>query len=273
MTTKIRLSHLAEGLDAGMQIGLQLELSLRPIGHSIHFGGIILSANKILKHVLLRAMKGLDAGLSTMALSVGMVACIATLSGCAGFFINTDTTTTLISSATSVAYDSSVTLVAKISTTAATGTVLFYDGTTELGSETASSGTATLVTSALAVGAHTIYAEYEGDATYEGSTSSTITVIVSESLTTTTAALSVSSAQAAYGTSITLTAALSSTSATGTVTFYSGATVVGKSTVALGVATLTTTALPVGSDSIVAIYGGDSAYSTSTSGAIVVAIT
>jgi hypothetical protein len=44
-----------------------------------------------------------------------------------------------------------------------TGTVWFYDGTTQLGSGSLSAGVATFVSSSLAVGAHSITAVYAGD--------------------------------------------------------------------------------------------------------------
>jgi hypothetical protein len=52
-----------------------------------------------------------------------------------------------------------------------TGSVTFKDGTTVLGAKTLSSGKATLTTSALAVGNHSITAVYGGNADFAGSTS------------------------------------------------------------------------------------------------------
>jgi hypothetical protein len=54
---------------------------------------------------------------------------------------------------------------------AATGTVSFFDGGTELGTSPVSNGEATLDTSGLAVGDHAIIAEYSGDANHAASTS------------------------------------------------------------------------------------------------------
>ena len=62
-------------------------------------------------------------------------------------------------------------------------------------------------------------------------------------------------------TNITLTATLSSPTSgapTGTVAFMAGTTVVGTMTIAGSTAVLTTSALPVGSDSVTAVYSGDS---------------
>jgi hypothetical protein len=53
---------------------------------------------------------------------------------------------------------------------------------------------------------------------------------------------------------------------TGTITFSSSGTVLGANTLnSSGVATLTTTALPLGTDNLIASYGGNVAYSSSTS--------
>jgi hypothetical protein len=54
----------------------------------------------------------------------------------------------------------------------ATGTVNFLDGTTLLGTGTVSGGDASITTSALAPGAHTITAVYSGDANYTSTSTS-----------------------------------------------------------------------------------------------------
>ena len=57
-----------------------------------------------------------------------------------------------------------------------TGTATFFDGATQLGTPTAlnPSGVATLTTTALILGSHSITAKYNGDPNYGGSTSSDI---------------------------------------------------------------------------------------------------
>ncbi|MEI6567921.1 MAG: Ig-like domain-containing protein, partial [Verrucomicrobiota bacterium] len=84
----------------------------------------------------------------------------------------TGTTTTLISSTNPTTYGSNVTFTATVSPGAATGTVTFKDGTSTLGTGTLSGGVATFATSSLALGSHTITAEYAGDSGYLGSTNS-----------------------------------------------------------------------------------------------------
>ena len=69
-----------------------------------------------------------------------------------------------------------VTLTATISSlaTAPTGTVTFYDGTTELGTGTVQSGSATLAVTTLTGGTHSITASYSGDSSYGPATSGTV---------------------------------------------------------------------------------------------------
>ncbi len=75
-----------------------------------------------------------------------------------------------------------------------------------------------------------------------------------------------------FGEPVTLTASVSSIGGTPpngeTVTFKSGTTSLGTAQLSSGVASLTTTALPVGTDSITAVYGGDSDFAGSTSAAV-----
>lgn len=210
----------------------------------------------------------------TVAVVVVLLAGALTLAGCNGFFINTSTTTTLTSSGTNVVYESSVTLTAKVVSSAATGTVEFFDGSTELGSGTLTDGIATYTTTALTEGTHSLIAEYEGDDTYSSSSSPAITVVVSASLTATTTTLTASATSQASGLAEVLTATMSPTSATGTVEFFDGSTEIGTGTVSSsGVATFSTSALAVGSHTLTATYEGDSSDASSTSGAVTVTIT
>ncbi|HKF50528.1 MAG TPA: MBG domain-containing protein [Terracidiphilus sp.] len=69
-----------------------------------------------------------------------------------------------------------VTFTAAVSSPAGTptGTVTFWDGTTQLGSGTLATGMATYTTSALTVGSHTITAQYSGDANFAPATSAAL---------------------------------------------------------------------------------------------------
>jgi hypothetical protein len=177
--------------------------------------------------------------------------------------VKANTTTTLTSSLNPSTYQTSVTITATISPTAATGTVTFYDGATQLGTGQLSSGKTTYSTAALTVGSHTITASYGGDSNYNSSTSPNLTQTVNKANTTTT--LTSSPNPSTYLTSVTFTATVSATAATGTVTFYDGATQLGTGQLSGGKTTYSTAALTVGAHTMTASYGGDGNYNTSTS--------
>jgi hypothetical protein len=96
---------------------------------------------------------------------------------------------------------------------------------------------------------------------------------------TSTLGLTASASTIAAGGSVKFTATItpatgSTAGPTGTVTFYNGTTAIGTGTVASNVATLTTTGLTtVGSDSIYAVYGGDTNFSGSPSAAVSLTVT
>src|SRR5208337_3146068 len=133
--------------------------------------------------------------------------------------------------------------------------------------------TAALNTSALAVGTHSITAEYLGDGNFTSSTSSpAVSETVNQASTTT--ALAVDQNPSAYGQSVTFTASVTPVSpgagvATGTVTFKDGTTVLGYRTLGSnGIATFSTSALAVGSHSITTTYGGDTNFVGSASASL-----
>jgi hypothetical protein len=143
----------------------------------------------------------------------------------------------------------------------------FKDGTTTLASGVAVStttGKATLSTSSLAAGTHSITAVFTGNAGWLGSTSTAISQVVNATTTTTVTA---SPSPQTTGLSVTITATVTSASGTptGTVTFKVGTTTLA-SNVALsaGKATITSTALPTGTDTITATYNGATGFVTSS---------
>ena len=179
------------------------------------------------------------------------------------------TTTALIVSAGPYYYGSSVTLTANLTPSAATGSVNFMNGVTQVGTCTLGSGTCNTTVSTLPVASNTLTAVYAGDGTYATSTSgsSGVNVVTTPTQVTLTSSLPT----IMPSTSITLTAtvspAASSGSATissGSVTFYDSSTSLGKATVnSSGVATLTTTSVTTaGSHYLIALYGGS--YSSGT---------
>jgi hypothetical protein len=125
---------------------------------------------------------------------------------------------------------------------------------------------ATLITTTLSVGTHTITADYSGATNYATS-SGTLSggQVVGQASTTTTVTSSPN--PSAFGQSVTFTATVTSGVGmpTGTVQFKDGGTNLG-SPVALtsGVATLITTTLSIGTHTITADYSGATNYATSS---------
>jgi N-acetylneuraminic acid mutarotase len=169
----------------------------------------------------------------------------------------------LTSSANPSLAGQSVALTATLSPLSASGTVQFLDGTTLLGTAPIPSGSATLVVSNLAAGAHSITAVYGGDANDTNSTSAALVQTVNKAPSS--VALASSANPSSGGQSITLTATVSPASSTGTIQFLDGSTALGTVTISGGSAAFSLSSLSAGSHSITAVYGGDANDSASTS--------
>ena len=191
--------------------------------------------------------------------------------------VNPVSTSTLLSiSPNTSTSGQSVTFTASVTPNTPTGTVTFKDGTKSLGTGTLSGGSASFSTNSLAVGSHTITAVYGGDANDNGSTSSSINQTVNKA--STTIALPSPGSSAKLGTSVTFTVTVSAVAPgagtpTGTVTFKNGTMTLGTANLSNGKATFSTSSLPVGTDSITAVYGGDSNFNSSTSNSVSQVIT
>ena len=185
------------------------------------------------------------------------------------------TATGVTSSANPSVHGQSVTFTATVSfpdggVGTPTGTVMFLDGGTSIGTGTLSgSGQATLTTSALAVGNHTITASYGGDDNDDGSTGSLTgnPQVVSKADTSTGVASSEN--PSVVGESVKFTATVGPVAPgagtpTGTVTFLDGGTSIGTGTLSGGVASFTTSALSVGDHTITASYSADGSFNGST---------
>jgi hypothetical protein len=145
--------------------------------------------------------------------------------------------------------------------------VAFKDGPTVLSTVPVNSlGVATYVNTTLPAGTHTITAAYLGDSDYSGSTS---IQIITETIrqTATTTHLTASTFNSIATRPITLTATVTALGATptGTVSFMNGNVLIGTATLNRGIASVATSSLPVGTDSVFAIYNGDSNDTGSTS--------
>jgi RHS repeat-associated protein len=177
------------------------------------------------------------------------------------------TTISLASSSNPSPYGNNVTFTATVSPSAATGTVMFYDAGTALGSGIVSSGIASYSTTTLAVGTHAITASYGGDSHYKSSTSSTLTQTVNKAITAVTLASSAN--PSTFAASVTFTAGVTPSAATGTVQFQNGGVNLGSAVpLSGGTASISTSALAVGASSITAIYSGDSHYSGNSSSTV-----
>jgi Big-like domain-containing protein/beta-propeller repeat-containing protein len=146
-----------------------------------------------------------------------------------------------------------------------TGTVTFKDGATTLGSVGVSGNAASLTTTSLAMGTHSIIAFYSGDSNFTGSTSNTVSQVVTKATTTTTLLSSLN--PSVQGKSVTFTATVSSLAGTptGKIEFLNGKAVLTTVKLTSGSAKYTTTKLPPGSYSITAVYEGDANNNGSTS--------
>lgn len=155
------------------------------------------------------------------------------------------------------------------------GYIAFYDGTAVIGQVEISNQQAILSTNLLAIGSHSLSAQYLGftppnamlgTSSFQASTSAVAPLTITAIPTTTTASNSGSSTTA--GTVFTVTAQVTSSSGTpaGGVTFLDGSTVLG--VLALdqsGVSTFSTASLTQGSHTITAEYQANGPYAASTS--------
>jgi len=190
------------------------------------------------------------------------------------------TTTAVTSSTNPSTFGDSVTFTATVSATAGsstpTGSVQFQDNGSNLGSPQTlnGSGVATLTTSSLSGGSHTITAVYGGQGAFQTSTGTLSGGQTVNKASTTTTLIS-SQNPSVYGQSVTFTATITAPSSAtavanpaGTVDFFDGNTKIDTETVSTsnGVtsATFTTGALSVGSHTITATYNGDTNYSSSS---------
>ncbi|MFS0725211.1 Ig-like domain repeat protein [Paenibacillus sp. 1P07SE] len=144
------------------------------------------------------------------------------------------------------------------------GSVTFRNGTKVLDTVPLDSGSATLALSNLAVGSHTITAEYRGDDSFGGS-SSTVDQTVDQAAVT----LDVASSRSVsvYGEEVTLTATVTAVAPgagtpTGSVTFWNDGEAIGTAPLSGGEAAVATNELVVGTHTITAEYSGDQSFAS-----------
>jgi len=218
------------------------------------------------------------ATLGTTALAVGSHSLAAVYAGDASHAGSTSaaavqtvnkapTTTAIASSVNPSTVGQPVTFTATV-TPGATGSVQFLYGTTPLGTVAVNSGTATLTTSSIPAGFHSVAAVYTGDANYLGSTG-----YINQSVTKpTTTSLTSDKTSITYGQAVTFTATVSPSSATGVVQFMDGTVLIGTGILSSGQARLSTVSLTGGSHSVTAVYTGDATNGPSTSAPRAIAV-
>ncbi len=169
---------------------------------------------------------------------------------------------------------------------AATGTMTFKSGSTSLGTAALSSeGVAELQTSTIPGGSDSLTASFPGDASFQASTSAAVPLSITPAITTLNTPTFIPFG-AYFGANVTLSVTMTTNSAgagpTGTVTFMNGSTSVGTANMvgtastssgpATGTAALTVNTLPGGSNTVTAVYSGDTNYAGSTSSSVDVTI-
>ncbi|HEY6946509.1 MAG TPA: Ig-like domain repeat protein [Candidatus Acidoferrum sp.] len=180
------------------------------------------------------------------------------------------TSTTVSASPNAAQFGQSVALTAALQfygSGTPTGTVTFLDGSTSLGTVNLSNNAASLSTSMLAVGAHLITAQYNGDSNFQAG-SGTVNEVVNTDATTTTVTSGTNPSSYGQGVVYTVsTSFLLSNLGTpaGLVTLYDGNTALSSAYLSKGSAQFTISTLAAGSHSITATYNGDANVAGSTS--------
>ena len=191
----------------------------------------------------------------------------------------TPTTTALTVSPNPAPFGSSVTFSASLSPASASGSVVFMDGATTLGTALLVAGKASLASSTFAVGTHSLRAVYSGDTLNAASTSASFGENVTASTTSTSLTLAQSSVIANSIATVNIRVSSTNTTPSGTVTLRSEATTLATGPVAnaasgAGYATLSFNTATLGLEifPLVASYSGDTNDLPSDSSATPVAI-
>ena len=207
-------------------------------------------------------------------------------------------TTTVLTATASTTITSGTTLTAVVTPASVgaaglTGTVVFYDGTTQIGLATVAAGTtansfvATVNVTLSAATTHSITAIYSGDTRYAGSVSSAIPGTTgTTTLTTPTVTLTANTTTGLAGGPIVLTATVTGITAggaipAGVVTFYTtgptsgvlGTATLGQTGSNAAQAVLSTTLIASGSQSVYAVYSGNANFGPATSNFLTLGLT
>jgi len=191
----------------------------------------------------------------------------------------TPTTTTLASTPNPSFFGQLVKFSAAVTSESGTptGTVMFFDSSTALGSASMVNGKASISISTLVAGTHSITAVYRGTLKFSSSTSAPLAQVVNHALATTSITLVSSLNPSVYHQAVTFTATVSSPGgslpfASEYITFFQNSNLLGTATLYSDVAALTTPLVYPGLHSITAVYGGDANFAASRSPGLLQAV-
>jgi hypothetical protein len=177
--------------------------------------------------------------------------------------IQASTTTSVASSPNPITLGQSTTLTATVQPGAgntATGTVIFMDNMSPLGSASVSNNSAQFTVATLSVGTHAITAQYTGDNNFSGSTSTAIPETVNQG--SATINVTTNNNPSTYGQAVTLIANVqpisTTTTPTGSVTFMNGGAPLAIVPLSNGSAQLSVSTMTTGLNLLSAKYSGDS---------------
>jgi len=198
-------------------------------------------------------------------------------SGNVGVLLNntgphTSTTTTLAALPNPSVYGQAVTFAAAVSASSGKpqGTVIFYNGSTQLGSATLANGSASFSYSLLAAGSYPITAAYQGSTSFSPSTSAPLNQVVTTAMTSTSFVSSLNPALVKDTVFYTATVASQYGGAvTGTVVFQDGGSTVATVPMVGNQAAYSTSYSSPGSHSMTATYSGDANNTGSVSATLV----
>jgi hypothetical protein len=157
----------------------------------------------------------------------------------------------------------SVSITVQIFQTSATGTIQFLDNTTVLATVNAVNGTAVYTTTSLALGSHSLSANYTGDANWQAA--STLVPYTQTVKATTTTTLTSGNNPQQVGNPVKFTAKVSPSAATGFVQFLDGGQQLNTAVLSGGTAILTVTFTSGGDHPISCVYSGDATHVGSAS--------
>ena len=174
----------------------------------------------------------------------------------------TNTTTAITVTPTTAVSGTQVHVQAAVSPSIATGTLTFYDGTTLLATLPVNNGGATYVSTTFANGSHSLTVTYSGDSSFNGSTSTPATLVITLSGgTATTTAVAANPSSPTVGQLVTVTGTVNGTVSpkpTGTAILSDNGVQIASQALSNGIATYSNLSFAVGTHNLQCSYGGDS---------------